>query len=134
MEVTANALQTIQAGGHVIFTETTAKCPCGRITNREDSGLITIRGGASYKVTFGANIALPTGGTPGPISLALAIGGEPLPVSTMIETPAAVEEFSNVSRSINICIPQGCCYTLSVQNTSGVPVDVQNANLIIERS
>lgn len=134
MEVTANAVQTIAAGGHVIFTETPVKCPCGRVTNREDSGLLTLRGGARYKCTFGANIAVPEGGTAGAISLALAIGGEPLPTSQMIQTPAAVSEFANVSRSINICIPQGCCYTLSVQNTSGVPIDVQNANLIIERA
>lgn len=53
--------------------------------------------------------------------------------TTMIVTPAAAEEFNNVSSSIFVDIPKGCCGTLSVRNTSTVPIDVQNANLIVTR-
>jgi hypothetical protein len=52
---------------------------------------------------------VPTGQTVGPITLALAINGEGVPTSSMIETPAAVEEFNNVYSSIFIDVPNGCC-------------------------
>lgn len=103
------------------------------ITNREDSGLLTLRGGARYKCTFGANIAVPADGTAEEISLAMAIDGEEVPTSKMIQTPAAVSQFHNVCRSLYVSIPRGCCYTLSVQNTSDQTVEVQNANMIVER-
>jgi hypothetical protein len=85
-------------------------------------------------VTFGGNIAVPaTGGTVGPISLAIAIEGEGVAASTMTVTPAAVSEFFNVHSSIFVDVPRGCCMSISVKNISTVPVDVQNANLIVER-
>jgi len=84
-------------------------------------------------VSFGANIAVPTGETVGPVSLALAINGEGVPTSSMIETPAAVEEFSNVYSSIFIDVPNGCCTQVSVENIGTIPAAVQNANLIVER-
>lgn len=133
MEVTANALQSVSAGGNIIFTATAVRCPCGLVMNRDDSGLVTLRGGNRYKCTFGANIGIPATGTKGQISVAMAIDGEEIPTSKMIQTPAAVSEFHNVSRSMYVTIPRGCCYTLSVQNTSGVEIEVQNANLIVER-
>jgi hypothetical protein len=84
-------------------------------------------------VTFGGNIAIPTGGTVEAISLALAIDGEGLGSSTMIVTPAAVEEYFNVFGAMFIDVPKGCCLTVSIQNTSTQSILVQNANLIIER-
>jgi hypothetical protein len=84
-------------------------------------------------VSFGANIALPADGTVGPISLALAIDGEPIPATTMTVTPAAVEQFFNVSSTVFIDVPRGCCQTVSVRNITADDVDVQNANLIVER-
>jgi hypothetical protein len=88
---------------------------------------------ARYKVTFGGNIALPTGGTAGPISLALALNGEAVGPTTMTVTPTAVNAFFNVFSAIFIDIPAGCCSQLSVKNTSGATIEVQNANLIVER-
>ena len=137
MELTANAIQTVPANGNVIFTDTVV---CGNysIMHREGSGLVTLRGltnqcRARFRVSFGGNIALPTGGTVGPISLAIAINGEPVATTTMISTPAAVEEFNNVFSAIFLDVPKGCCSQISVRNTSNQPIDVQNANLIIER-
>lgn len=137
MEITANALQTVGVDQNVLFTETAVRGN-GSIMHREGSGIVTLRGfttqcRARFKVSFGANIAVPTGETVGPISLALAISGEAVPTSSMIETPAAVEEFSNVYSSLFIDVPQGCCVSISVENTSTIPVGVQNANLIVER-
>jgi hypothetical protein len=51
----------------------------------------------------------------------------------MIQTPAAVEEFANVASAVYLDVPAGCCLTISVRNTSTQAIDVQNANLIIER-
>lgn len=137
MEIIANALQTVQANQNVYFTDTIVGGG-STFSHRDNSGLITMRGNtcqcrARYRVTFGGNIALPEGGTAGPISLAIAIDGEAVPSSTMTVTPTAVESFFNVFASIFIDVPKGCCMTVSVQNISTVPVDVMNANLIAER-
>ena len=138
MEIIANALQTVPANQNVYFTDTVICGGCA-ITHRDDSGLVTLRGitnqcRARYRVSFGGNIAVPTGGTAGPISLALAIDGEAVPATTMTVTPAAVGDFFNVYSSVYVDVPRGCCVTISVRNISTVPVDVQNANLIVDRT
>lgn len=137
MEIIANALQTVPANQNVYFTDTVV-CGSASISHRDSSGLVTLRGNtcqyrARFKVTFGGNIAVPTGETVGPISLAIAIDGEAVQSTTMIVTPAAVEEFFNVFSAIFIDVPRGCCVTISVRNISDIPVEVQNANLIVER-
>ena len=137
MELTANAIQTVAANANVLFTDTVVSGNCA-IMHRDGSGLVTLRGltnqcRARFRVSFGGNIALPTGGTVGPISLAIAVNGEPVASTTMISTPAAVEEFNNVFSAIFLDIPKGCCSQISVRNTSDQPIDVQNANFIVER-
>jgi len=122
MEITANAIQTVPANVNVIFTDTTVCGNCS-IMHREGSGLVTLRGltnqcRARFRVSFGGNIALPTGGTVGPISLAIAVNGEPVATTTMISTPAAVEEFNNVFSAIFLDVPKGCCSQISVRNIS----------------
>ena len=136
-EFTAPALQEVAENQNVLFTNY-YKSNNNSIFHRDGSGLVTLRGvtcqcRAKFKVSFGANIAIPTGGTVEAISLAIAVDGEPLVYTEMIETPAAVEQFSNVSRTTFIDVPTSCCVTLTVQNTSGQAIDVQNANLVIER-
>lgn len=137
MEITASALQTVALGQNVLFTETPV-CGSPSIQHRAGSGIVTLRGTtnqckARYKVTFGGNIAVPTGGTVGEISVALAISGEALASATAIVTPAAVEEFFNVFTAVFVEVPKGCCLTVSVRNTSDQAINVQNANLIVER-
>lgn len=137
MEIIANALQTVEQNQNVLFTDTVTKGNCS-IAHRVGSGLVTLRGitnqcRARYKVSFGGNIAIPTGGTVGPISLAIAIDGEAIAATTMIETPAAVEEFNNVYSSVFVDVPHDCCLTVTVTNTSTQAISVQNANLIVER-
>lgn len=137
MEIIAVATQTVAENQNVLFTDSVTCGNCS-ITHRDGSGLVVLRGTtnqcrARYKVTFGGNIAIPTGGTVEAISLALAIDGEGLGSSTMIVTPAAVEEYFNVFGAMFIDVPKGCCLTVSIQNTSAQSILVQNANLIIER-
>lgn len=138
MEIIANAVQTVPANQNVYFTDTVI---CGNLsmTHRDNSGLVTLRGVTSsqcrarFMVTFGGNIAIPTGGTVAPISLAIAIEGEAVPATTMIVTPAAVEQYFNVKSSVFIDVPKGCCLSVSIKNTSDEDILVQNANLIITR-
>ena len=137
MEIIANAVQTVQANQNVYFTDTVT---CGNvsISHRDDSGLVTLRGNtcqcrARFKVSFGANVAIPEGGTAGPISFAIAINGEPIQATTMIVTPAAVGEYFNIFSAVFIDVPKGCCVNVSVTNNGTVAADVQNANLIAER-
>jgi hypothetical protein len=51
----------------------------------------------------------------------------------MTVTPAAVEEFFNVSRATNVQVWRGCCETVAIRNTSDIPILVQNANIIFSR-
>ena len=137
MELTANAIQTVNANQNVLFTDVPICGNCS-ITHRAGSGLVTLRGvtnqcRARFKVTFGGNIAIPTGGTVEAISLAISLDGEAVGPTIMIVTPAAVEQFWNVYGAIFVEVPKGCCYSLSVQNISTQPIEVQNANLIVER-
>ena len=106
MEIIANALQTVQSNQNVYFTDAITCGNCA-IAHRDGSGLVTLRGmttqcRARFKVTFGGNIAIPTGGTVEPISLALSLDGEPILATTMIFTPAAVEQFGNVFSAVFI--------------------------------
>ena len=137
MEIIAVATQTVAENQNVLFTDSITCGNCS-ITHRDGSGLVTLRGTtnqcrARYKVSFGGNIAVPTGGTVEAISLGLAIDGEALGSSTMIVTPAAVEEYFNVFGAMFVDVPKDCCLTASIQNVSTQPILVQNANLIIER-
>ena len=97
---------------------------------------------ARYQVDFSGNIAVPTGGTVGPIAVALAVNGEVRPTSRGIVTPAAVEEYGNVTSTAIIDVPAGCCSSLSLRSVAAsndpaaVPapvISLQNANLRITR-
>lgn len=128
-----------------------ASIPCnkGYVYHREGSGILTLRGivnnpsccFARYQVTFNANIAVPTDGTVGPIAIALAIDGEPINTSRAIVTPAAVDEYFNVTSTAIITVPRGCCFNVSVENVSfgataaaaPTAINVQNANLTVTR-
>lgn len=136
-EFTNVELQTVALNGNVIFDETPV-CPTRCIQHREGSGIVRLKGHtnqkfARYLVAFSGNIQIPTGGTVEEISLAIAVDGEPLLATQMIVTPAAVEEFFNVSTQTYIDVPCGCCVTVAVENTSTQAIEVQNANLIVVR-
>lgn len=137
-EYTNAYVQSVAPNANVVFTEAPVSGK-GCIVHREGSGLITLRGmtnqcRALFRVTFGGNIAIPTGGTVGEISIAIAIDGEPVPSATATVTPAAVENFFNVFSSVFIEVPKGCCVTVSVRNINTQAIEVENANIIVERA
>ena len=144
-EYLANAVQTISLNQPAIFT---ASIPCQRgcVYHEDETGIFILRGStpncfARYQVTFNGNIAIAPEGT-GPIAIALAIDGEPLPTSRAIVTPAAAEDYFNVTSTAIITVPQGCCFNVSVENVSesatpattpAPTITVQNANLVVSR-
>lgn len=140
-EYRMNAVQTVAPNGTVIFSNDFFPCNKGLIVHQDDSGLFQVRGivnnpCAEYgklKINFGANVAVPTGGTVDPITLAITVNGVTEPATTMISTPAAVEEFNNINREVEIPIPRGCCQNVAVTNTSTQTIEVQNAIIDLDR-
>ena len=148
-EFTYNPIQLVEPNQNVILN-TSIGCNRGYVLHRNESGIVTLRGivnnacgcFARYQVTFNANIAIPEDGTAGPVSVALAIDGEPILTSRAIVTPAAVDEYFNVTSTAIITVPKGCCFTVAVENTSSSAtpgttpapaINVQNANLTVSR-
>lgn len=136
-EFTNSAVQSVAAGQNALLTETAVSGNCG-IVHREGAGIVTLRGltnqcRARYKVSFGANIAVPADGTVEAISAALSVGGEPLNSATAIITPAAVDQYGNIYIAVNIDVPRGCCVSVAAVNTSAQTINIANANMIVER-
>ena len=132
-------LQTVAEDANILFNDGTRCCRKGFVTHRDGAGIFRLKGASNvcktiYRVTFNGNIAVATGGTVGPITVALTEDGELLGNATATVTPAAVGDFFNVSVSTFVIIPCGCCVTVGVRNASdGTAIDVTNANIIIDR-
>ena len=127
----------VAAGQNVPLTKTAVNSkPC--IVHREGAGIVTLRGltnqcKARFRVAFGGNIAIPTGGTVEAITAALAINGEPLTSATATVTPAAVENYFNIFVSAIVEVPRGCCLTVAMENTSTQAINFANSNLAVDR-
>lgn len=137
-EYTNVAVQTIQPNQNALFSDETSCCNRGFVMHRPGSGQFTVRGctnncRAKYRVSFSGNIAVAAGGTAGPISVAIAINGEADLSTNAIVTPAAVGDYFNVAMSTDVWVPKGCCVQVSIKNTSTQAIDMQNANITINR-
>lgn len=140
-EYTAVAIQTVAAGGNVLFTDSVRFgrcCPRRNIFHRPDTGTVKVRGDGERcmtraRVFFSGNIAVPTGGTVGEISIGITVDGEVIPSAIARITPAAVEEYGNVTAFLYVDIPAWCCTTIGVVNAGGEPILMQNANLIVAK-
>lgn len=147
-EYLANAVQDVALNAPVLFS---ASIPCtrGYVYHEDETGIFILRGivnnsfncFATYQVTFNGNMAIPDGAVT-PIAIAIAINGEPRLTSRAIFTPAAAEDFGNVTSTAIIKVPKGCCFTLSIDAvpatadptvTPAPVIEVQNANLTIAR-
>ena len=137
-EYSATFVQQVAAGQNILFTETPVCSGNSSIVHRDGAGIVTLRGNtnqcrALFKVVYGGNISIATGGTAGPISIAIAVDGEALGSATATVTPAAAGDEFNVFAAALISVPRGCCVTVSVRNISTQTIEAQNSNLIIER-
>lgn len=154
-EFTANAIQVVQPSQAVVFASSSGfwGFPFNLrqgIFHQGESSTITLRGIvnnpykelALYQATFNGNIAVPTGATVGEIAIGIARNGEVIQTSKAIVTPAAVEDYFNVTSTAFIIVPRGMQVDISVENASvsatpattpAPPINVQNANLVVQR-
>ena len=146
-EYSAVGVQEIAPGASAVFTVTVDPCLRGLVQHFDGTSGFLLSGNVGtnnygccccqqnatsrYLVVFGANIAIAEGGTVGEISVAYAIDGIADPASIMRVTPAAAEEYQNVSRAKSVPIFRNCCQTVSIQNTSTQTILMQNATLRI---
>lgn len=145
-EYFANAVQAVDLNQPVLF-DASIPCTKGYIYHEDGTGIFILRGitnncFARYQVTFNGNISIPEGGAVSPIALSIAVNGESRPTSRAIFTPAAVDQYGNVTSTAIITVPRGCCFSLSVRYVSGVTdgtttptpaINVINSNLDINR-
>lgn len=144
-----NEVQTVQAGASALLSDA-IPCNRGLVLHRPGSGILTIRGAvnnpcarfARYRVAYDGNIAIPEGGTPGEIQLAIAIAGEVVQSSIAAVTPTVAEAYWNVSGFAIIDVPVGCCYEIAIENASVSPtpattpapaLDLRNLNVEVTR-
>lgn len=148
-EFSYNEVQSVGLNQAAIFN-TSISCPRGNVVHEDETGNFILRGNAQgccsfarYQIAFNGNIAIPTGGTVGPIAVALSVNGETRPTSRAIFTPAAVDTYGNVSCVTTVTVPRGCCFNIALRSVAAsndptvVPVPVinlQNANLGITRT
>ena len=142
-----NEVQSVALNNPLLFDNS---IPCGKsyIFHENETGIFILRGCtnncfARYSVTYNGNISIPTGGAVTPIAIAISVNGEPRPTSTAIFTPAAVDEYGNVTSTAIITVPRGCCFSVSVRYIDATAADpavtptpsinVQNSNLVINR-
>lgn len=145
-EYLANAPQDVALNAPIIFT---ASIPCRRgwVYHEDETGIFILRGQtsncfATYRVTYNGNVAIPEGGDVTPIAVAITVNGEPRLTSRAIYTPAAVDEYGNLTSTAIIKVPCGCCFSLSVEYVQATDdptvtptpiITAQNSNLVIDR-
>ena len=146
-EYLANAVQLISLNSPVLF-DASIPCTRGNVYHADGTGVFILRGNtnncfARYQVTFNGNIAIPDGGAVTPIAISITENEEPRLTSKAIYTPAAVDEYGNVTSTAIVTIPRGCCFSIAVRYIDATTEDpateptptiqVQNANLVINR-
>lgn len=141
-----NEVQSVLLNQAALFNNS-IPCNRGNVYHENGTGIFTLRGRtagcfARYQVDYFGNIAIPEGGTVGPIALALAVNGEARPTSRSIVTPAAVDQYFSVSSGAIIDVPAGCCTSISLRAvpasddptvTPAPVINVQNLNIRITR-
>jgi len=135
--VQSQSSQLVTPDQNLLFLDS-IKCQKGYIIHDNGSGVLTLRGitcgcnpFARFEVTFNGNIAIPTDGTVAAIAAALALNGEILQYSRAIVTPAATEQFFNVTCTRIIDVAKGCCSTLSVRGANaGVGADIEQQAIL----
>lgn len=138
--------QNVALNAPITF-ESSIPCRRGYVYHEDGTGVLILRGitnqcYATYQVTFNGNVAIPTGGAVTPVAVAVSVTGEPRQTSRAIFTPAAVEEYGNLTSTAIIKVPRGCCFSLSVEYVAGTDdpavtptplINVINGNLTVAR-
>lgn len=128
--LTRDTVENVALNSPIQFIDS-IPCNKGYIFHSPGTGILVLRGivnnptacFARYNVEFTGNISIPTGGAVTPIATAIVVSGEERTGSRSIVTPAAVDEYGNVTSRATIDVPRGCCFTVSVEYVSGVVND-----------
>lgn len=128
--LTRDAIESVPLNTAIPFTDS-IPCNRGYVFHQNGTGIFVLRGVvnnptacfARYNVVFTGNIAIPEGGAVTPIATAIVVSGESRLGSRSIVTPAAVDEYGNVTSRATIDVPRGCCFTVSVEYVNGAVND-----------
>lgn len=128
--LTRDQVETVALNAPIPFIDS-IPCNRGYVYHQSGTGIFVLRGivnnptscFARYNVEFTGNIAIPEGGAVTPIATAIVVSGEERIGSRSIFTPAAVDEYGNVTSRATIDVPRGCCFTVSVEYVSGIVDD-----------
>lgn len=124
--ITRDSVETVALNSAIPFGNS-IPCKKGYVIHSDNTGIFVLRGivnnptscFARYNVVFTGNISIPTGGAVTPIATAIVVSGEARDGSRSIVTPAAVDEYGNVTSRATIDVPRGCCFTVSVEYVNG---------------
>lgn len=128
--LTRDAVEVVALNTAIPFVDS-IPCNRGYVFHQSDTGIFVLRGIVNnptacfsrYEVEFTGNIAIPEGGAITPIATAIVVSGESRDGSRSIFTPAAVDEYGNVTSRAVIDVPKGCCFTVSVEYVNGTVND-----------
>ena len=124
--LTRDSVESVALNTSIPFVDS-IPCNKGYIYHQSGTGILALRGVvnnpcgcfARYEVEFTGNIAIPTGGAITPIATAIVVSGEAREGSRAIFTPAAVNEYGNVTSRAVVDVPKGCCFTVAVEYVNG---------------
>ena len=128
--LTRDAVETVALNQAIPFIDS-IRCQKGYVFHQSGTGIFVLRGivnnpttcFARYSVEFTGNVAIPTGGAVTPIATAIVVSGEERTGSRSIVTPAAVDEYGNVTSRAVVDVPKGCCFTVAVEYVNGTVND-----------
>jgi len=125
--LTRDQVESVALNGAIPFIDS-IPCNRGNVFHQNGTGIFVLRGKtnncfARYNVEFTGNIAIPEGGAVTPIATAIVVSGEERIGSRSIFTPAAVDEYGNVTSRATVDVPKGCCFTVSVEYVNGTVDD-----------
>lgn len=125
--LTRDTVESVALNQAVPFIDS-IPCNKGNVFHQSGTGIFVLRGitnncFARYNVVFTGNIAVPEGGTVTPIATAIVVSGEERVGSRSIFTPAAVDEYGNVTSRATVDVPKGCCFTVAVEYVNGTVDD-----------
>ena len=125
--ITRDSVETVALNSPIQFGDS-IPCKKGYVIHNNNTGIFVLRGitnncFARYNVEFTGNIAIPEGGAVTPIATAIVVSGEERTGSRSIFTPAAVDEYGNVTSRATVDVPRGCCFTVAVEYVNGTVND-----------
>ena len=148
--LTRDQVESVALNTPIPFVDS-IRCQKGYVFHQQGTGIFVLRGivnnptscFARYEVEFTGNISIPSGGTVTPIATAIVVSGEERQGSRAIFTPAAIDDYGNVTSRATVDVPKGCCFTVAVEYVNGtvndpttVPtplINVVDGSLSIER-